>query len=70
VPVFVRDYGLLQSTQDDIVKVLQLQREKPFTRHLEVETYTWEVLPADLKLDLTASIRRDLEWVLNQWKQP
>ncbi len=70
VPVFVRDYGLLQSTQDDIVKVLQLQREKPFTRHLEVETYTWEVLPADLKLDLTASIRRELEWVLNQWKQP
>ncbi len=68
VPVFVHDYGLLQSTQDDIVTVLQRQRHEPFTRHLEVETYTWEVLPDDLKLDLTASIRRELEWVLDQWK--
>jgi hypothetical protein len=33
--------------------------------HLEIETYTWDVLPPDLKLDLSASIRREYEWVLN-----
>jgi hypothetical protein len=28
-----------------------------------VETYTWEVLPQELKLDLKSSIQRELEWV-------
>ncbi|MGV3558145.1 metabolite traffic protein EboE [Larkinella arboricola] len=66
VPLFVADYGLLQSTQDDIKEVLRLQREKPFTTQLEVETYTWEVLPEDLKMRLNDSIGRELEWVLKQ----
>ncbi|MFD1144231.1 metabolite traffic protein EboE [Larkinella insperata] len=66
VPLFVDDYGLLQSTQDDITDVLRLQREKPFTEQLEVETYTWEVLPEDLKMRLNDSIGRELEWVLKQ----
>lgn len=66
VPLFVNDYGLLQSTQDDIREVLRLQREKPFTKQLEVETYTWEVLPEDLKMRLNDSIGRELEWVLKQ----
>lgn len=66
VPLFVNDYGLLQSTQDDIIDVLRLQRKKPFTQQLEVETYTWEVLPEDLKMRLNDSIGRELEWVLNQ----
>src|SRR5690606_19798306 len=41
VPLFVADYGLLQSTQDDITEVLRLQKENPFTEQLEIETYTW-----------------------------
>jgi hypothetical protein len=63
VPLFIEDYGALQSTQSDIVKVLQLQKEKPFTRFLEVETYTWEVLPKEMRLPLKESIIRELEWV-------
>jgi hypothetical protein len=35
---------------------------KPFTKHLEVETYTWEVLPSELKLPLQDSIIRELQW--------
>ncbi|MGA0559977.1 metabolite traffic protein EboE [Larkinella sp. VNQ87] len=66
VPLFVADYGLLQSTQEDIVDVLQLQKQSPFTEQLEVETYTWEVLPEDLKLRLNDSIGRELEWVLKE----
>lgn len=63
VPVFVQDFGLLQSTRDAIEKTLLLQRQQPFTHHIEVETYTWEVLPVSLKLPLEESIARELSWV-------
>ncbi len=45
VPVFIDKYDALQSTQKDIQQVLQLHCAQPFTKHLEVETYTWDVLP-------------------------
>ncbi len=45
------------------MKTLELQRAQPFTEHIEVETYTWGILPEGLKLDLTASIERELGWV-------
>ncbi|CCH55298.1 hypothetical protein BN8_04548 [Fibrisoma limi BUZ 3] len=63
VPIFVADYGVLQSTQDDIEEVLRLQAERSFTNQLEVETYTWEVLPEGLKRDLVDSIDREVSWV-------
>ncbi len=63
VPLFVENYGVLQSTQKDIVAVLDLQMNEPFTRHLEIETYTWEVLPNELKLPITESVIREMEWV-------
>jgi hypothetical protein len=63
VPVFAKDFGLLGSTQDEIIKVLTIQKNNPFTEHLEVETYTWEVLPQDLKLPIGESICRELKWV-------
>lgn len=62
VPVFAENFGLLQSTRDEIQSVLELQQAAPFTHHLEVETYTWEVLPPELKLPLTESIVRELLW--------
>jgi len=63
VPVSAKDFGLLQSTQNDIMDVLEMQKQKKFTQHLEVETYTWEVLPQALKLPLQDSIIRELDWV-------
>lgn len=63
VPVFEEEYGLLQSTQQDIKKLLAIHQQQPFTSHLEVETYTWEVLPEEKKLPLTESIIRELQWV-------
>jgi hypothetical protein len=65
VPIFIRDYQLFQSTQDDIVPVLDLLHTNPVCNHLEIETYTWEVLPQEMKLDLLASIQREYEWVLS-----
>lgn len=66
VPLFVSSYGELQSTQEDIQQVLAHQKEAPFTTDLEIETYTWEVLPEELKLPLADSICRELEWVLDE----
>jgi hypothetical protein len=62
VPIFVNEYGVLHSTQDDIVTVKQLLAERPFTNQMEIETYTWDVLPDDLKLNLVDSIEREMKW--------
>lgn len=64
VPVFLDKYDQLESTQEDILKVFALNRERAVTAHLEVETYTWEVLPERLQVDLVTSITRELDWVL------
>lgn len=63
VPLFVNTYGVLDSTQGDIVQTLALQKENPFSAYLEVETYTWGVLPEDMQKPIGESIVRELEWV-------
>ncbi|MDN5214302.1 metabolite traffic protein EboE [Fulvivirgaceae bacterium BMA12] len=64
VPVFLDKYDQLESTQEDILKVFALNKVHEITQHLEVETYTWEVLPQAMQVDLTTSITRELNWVL------
>lgn len=64
VPIFIRDYQLLHSTQEDIIAVLNLLCSNRVCNHLEIETYTWDVLPEGMKLDLLASLQREYEWVL------
>jgi sugar phosphate isomerase/epimerase len=65
VPVFADTFAnsALASTQAEIVETLQALRETPFTQHLEIETYTWDVLPAALKLPLTDLVEREYRWV-------
>lgn len=65
VPLFINDYHLLQSTQEDLIAVLNLLRKNPLSQHLEIETYTWEVLPTTMKTDLLRSIQQEYEWVLS-----
>ena len=67
VPIFFANYGTFQATQEDIVEVLKLVNANPsITNHLEVETYTWEVLPQDTHLTLGDAISRELAWVKEQ----
>ena len=65
VPLFIENYGVLQSTQQDIVTVLELHKQRSLTQHLEIKTYTWEVLPDALKLPMTQSIIREMQWVIS-----
>ena len=64
VPLFASKYELFESTQDYVRQVLRRMLQTGATRHLEIETYTWDVLPPGLKLDLLDSIAREYEWVL------
>ena len=66
VPVFEANFGLLESSRTDIETVLALHQVKHRTHHLEVETYTWEVLAPEVKLPIGQSIIRELQWVLDQ----
>jgi sugar phosphate isomerase/epimerase len=63
VPIFVERYGALQSTQDHLRDVIERVRGR--TSHLEIETYTWDVLPPELKASSVDSIAREYEWVLD-----
>lgn len=69
VPIFIQNYGVLQSTQRDIEQVLNIQAGQMLTFILEVETYTWEVLPEEMRLPLTESIIREMEWVIDLLKR-
>ncbi|WP_026967342.1 metabolite traffic protein EboE [Algoriphagus terrigena] len=67
VPVFLEDYGSFSSTQETISIVLKEILSNPeVTQQLEVETYTWEVLPEDTRLSLGESIARELSWVIGE----
>ncbi|WP_111668948.1 metabolite traffic protein EboE [Algoriphagus litoralis] len=69
VPVFLENYGSFSSTQETISIVLKEILSNPeITQHLEVETYTWEVLPEDTRLSLGESIARELSWVIGEMK--
>ena len=63
VPLFLEKYNLLSSTQSEIVKTLNIQKEKPFTNHLEIETYTWGVLPTEFQVPLNESIVREIGFI-------
>jgi len=45
VPVNATSLGPLQTTRDELSKALRAVARLPYAPHLEVETYTWEVLP-------------------------
>ena len=63
VPIFLEKYGALFSTQDHILKTIEYLKSNSVSEHLEIETYTWDVLPADLKQDLSISIIREIKWL-------
>ena len=65
VPIFLESYAALRSTQPELKRVLELVQARGATSHLEIETYTWDVLPPELRSELVDSIAREYEWVLD-----
>jgi sugar phosphate isomerase/epimerase len=67
VPVFLDDLGQFRTTRFAIEDALRFHKQKPLSRHLEVETYTWDMLPDSLKSnDIVDYIYRELDWVRGQ----
>ena len=67
VPVFLDDLGPFRTTRFAIADALRFHKAKPLSRQLEIETYTWDVLPENLKTgDIVDYICREIEWVRGQ----
>lgn len=65
VPVFDEaPLGRFGTTRPVLLDILARQRAEGVSAHLEVETYTWDVLPHELRAGgLDAAIARELWWV-------
>ena len=64
VPIFLDEIEHFSTTQDFLREILAIHREAPVSAHLEVETYTWDVLPErDRQDDVATAIGRELAWV-------
>jgi hypothetical protein len=64
VPIFLEHMQHFATTQAFLREILALHRAEPLSEHLEVETYTWDVLPPEYReLDLSSAIARELQWV-------
>jgi hypothetical protein len=64
VPVFLDELGPFRTTRGAVQDALRLHRTTPLSEHLEIETYTWDVLPAHLKTgDIVDYVSREIEFV-------
>jgi hypothetical protein len=64
VPVFLDDLGAFGTTRFALEQALAFHKKTPLSPHLEIETYTWDVLPDHLKTgDIVEYVTREIEWV-------
>jgi sugar phosphate isomerase/epimerase len=72
IPVHTEPVAPLQSTRGELAAALgtMVGGDAPVTDHLEVETYTWSVLPPDQRPDderaLVAGLAAELGWLRDQ----
>jgi hypothetical protein len=60
VPVNAESIGPLQTTRSDLKLALDAVRQLEYAPHLEVETYTWGVLPGETKPDLVSGLTAEM----------
>jgi hypothetical protein len=64
VPIFLDQLEPFASTQAFVREMLAIHREQPVSMHLEVETYTWGVLPEPFRSGtVDEAVARELNWV-------
>jgi hypothetical protein len=70
VPIHARpEAAFFQDTRDHVRGLLDLLGANPgICRHFEMETYTWEVLPAELRSeDVVDQLVKEYEWCLGEF---
>ena len=78
VPLFadrLDEAGVLRTTRSELEQVVDLLADGETTTHLEVETYSFEMIPAERRLALgvptvTDGIVKDMSWVLDRLDGP
>ncbi|MBI2821496.1 MAG: metabolite traffic protein EboE [Acidobacteria bacterium] len=69
VPIFLAEMKNFGTTQDHLISLIELLKQETPSSYLEVETYTWDVLPAEYKtLDTASAIARELAWVRDRFE--
>ena len=64
VPIFLAEMNEFGTTQPDLIDLLHVLRAEAVCPYLEVETYTWDVLPPEYRnVDVSTAIVRELNWV-------
>lgn len=64
VPIFLAELEHFSTTQPFLMEILARHQEQLISPHLEVETYTWDVLPARYReAGVASAIARELGWV-------
>ena len=68
MPVFLDDLGpRFRTTRFALEQALAFHKKTPLSTHLEIETYTWDVLPDHLKTgDIVEYVTREIDWVKGQ----
>jgi hypothetical protein len=68
IPIYLKKFGLLESTQEQIPICLAAAKQYTSCKHFEVETYAWNVLPQDLQQpNLSAGIAEEMKWFDSVW---
>jgi sugar phosphate isomerase/epimerase len=67
VPIFLASMSRFDTTQSYIATMLRVLEREAVSTCLEVETYTWDVLPPEYRTsDVFTAITRELAWVRTQ----
>ena len=68
VPVFLDKIGQhFETTRFAIEDALRYHKKHKSSPQLEIETYTWDVLPDHLKTgDIVEYVTREIDWVKSQ----
>jgi hypothetical protein len=68
IPLHSRPSALFDTTTDHLLGVMDILQANPgLVSHLEMETYTWEVLPPELKnRNVVNQLVAEYEWTLGQ----
>src|SRR5262249_47328411 len=71
VPIFLERLGDLETTRAMTAEALALHRAQPLSRHVEIETYTFDVLPEEFKTgDIVEYVAREIEWAVSELAVP
>jgi hypothetical protein len=67
VPLCREHLGPFLSTQAFVRTLMAMLRVESVSPHLEIETYTWSVLPQEYRdEDIVTSVVREMRWILDQ----